>query len=259
MPLAHIKWYKETDSTNFRLAMERDTAPQGQIFAAMFQSEGRGQRGNTWESRAGENLTFSILLKPSDIYLREQFCISQAVALGVVAWLGDKGVDARIKWPNDIYVGDKKICGILIENYAQGDLIVQSIAGVGLNLSQTVFSEDVPNATSLSLLTGGKYSPKEELPSLASHILHEYGQIAQGDRHLYLRTDAERRYLELLYRRGEWHFFEEMNPSEIPVEKRSGQRFRARILGIDNSARLLLEDEAGSIRHYFFKEIRYIL
>lgn len=258
MPLAHIIWYKETDSTNFRLAMERDTAPHGQIFAALFQSEGRGQRGNTWESRAGENLTFSILLKPSDIYLREQFCISQAVALGIVAWLGDKGVDARIKWPNDIYVGDKKICGILIENYAQGNLIVQSIAGVGLNLSQTAFSEDIPNATSLSLLTGKRYDPKEELPSLAACILHEYTQITHGEKHLYLRTDADRRYLGLLYGRGLWRDFEEMPPSDIPAEKRSGHHFRARILGIDNSACLLLEDEAGSIRHYSFKEIKYI-
>lgn len=259
MPVAHIKWYKEIDSTNSKLAADRESAADGEVYAAVHQTAGRGQRGNSWESRPGENLTFSVLLKPVNITLKEQFCISQAVALGICDYLAKKGVEARIKWPNDIYVGDSKICGILIENFAQGGNVSHSIAGIGLNLGQTSFSENVANATSLTLLTGCGYDPQEELPLLVGHILHRYGQATEGERFRYLRTDIERIYLQLLYRRGEWHFFEEMPSSDVPVEKRSGQRFRARILGIDNSARLLLEDEKGLLRSYFFKEIKYII
>lgn len=259
MTIPHIYWYKEIDSTNTRLAADRESMPEGEVYAAFAQTAGRGQRGNTWESRPGENLTFSLLLKPADIALRDQFCISQLVALGLVDYLEEKGVGARIKWPNDIYVGDRKICGVLIENFAQGADVAASVVGVGLNLGQRAFPPEVPNATSLSLLTGHKYDPVEELPLLLGHILHQYSLATEGEGRHYKRTSAEGRYLSLLYRRGEWHFFEEMPATDIPSEKRSGQRFRARILGIDNSARLMLEDERGIVRSFYFKEIKYII
>ena len=259
MPIPHIKWYKELDSTNSRLALERESAQDGEVYAAFFQTAGRGQRGNLWESRAGENLTFSLLLKPLTIPIREQFCISQIAALGVVDYLETKGVGALIKWPNDIYVGDSKICGILIENFARGADVAQSIVGIGLNLNQKSFAREITNATSLSLLTGRDYNPEDELPQLLECILHEYTLIAEGEEYRYKRTSADGRYLSLLYRRGEWHDFEEMPPSDVPTEKRSGQRLRARILGIDNSARLMLETEEGTIKYYWFKEIKYII
>lgn len=259
MTVPHIKWYKEIDSTNTRLAQERESAPDGEVCAALFQTAGRGQRGNKWESRPGENLTFSILLKPSNISLREQFCISQMVALGVVDYLEEKGIEARIKWPNDIYVGDRKICGMLIENFAQGAAVAQSIIGIGLNLGQKVFSPEIPNATSLSLLTGREFNPEEELPLLLEHILHLYSLSTEGEDCFYHRNGLDGRYLGLLYRRGEWHFFEEMPATDVPSEKRSGQRFRARILGIDNSARLMLETEQGIVKYFYFKEIKYII
>lgn len=245
-----IKWLDRTDSTNTQVAALKESLADMSTVAADCQTAGRGQRGNQWESRPGENLTFSILFKPNDIQTHEQFCISQVSALGIVDYLAAEGIQAKVKWPNDIYVGDKKICGILIENSSHGDKLSASIVGIGFNLNQTKFESDAPNPTSLALLTGRRYDTREELPKLLSCIFSLYLQVNEGEKRFYLRTSLDGRYLESMYRRGEWHGFE-----ETP----QGRTFRARILGIDNSACLLLEHADGSIRSYAFKEIRYIL
>ena len=112
-----ITWFDSVDSTNTRLAADRAGLPDRTVYAAVFQTAGRGQKGNRWESKAGENLTFSVLLKPAGLPVREQFILSQVTALSLVDYLRSKGIEAGIKWPNDIYAGDRKICGTLIENY----------------------------------------------------------------------------------------------------------------------------------------------
>lgn len=245
-----IKWTEVTGSTNADIASQKEHLEDMSVFAAMFQTSGRGQRGNHWESRPGENLTFSILFKPGDLMIHEQFCISQVAALGVVDFLLSEGIEARVKWPNDIYVGDRKICGILIENTASGDNLSASIVGIGLNLNQTVFESDAPNPVSVKILTGKEYDVKATLVKVLQCILKLYIDITQGEKRFYLRTSLDGRFLENLYRRGEWHYFEEM-----PQKK----RIRARILSTDNSACLQLEHDNGRIKSYAFKEIRYIL
>ena len=245
-----IKWLDTVESTNALIGRERDSLGDMSVLAARYQTAGRGQRGNTWESRPGENLTFSILLKPNDIALREQFCISQAAALGITDYLAGKGLKATVKWPNDIYVGDRKICGILIEHSASGDNLSASIVGIGLNVNQREFSPGIPNPTSLSLLTGKNYDIRAELPEVLRCIFSIYLDISRGERRFYLRTSLDGRYLENMYRRGEWHLFEEMPQC---------RRIRARILGTDNSACLQLEHCDGTIKSYAFKEIRYVL
>lgn len=245
-----IKWFDVTDSTNTQISLAKKELNDMSTYAALFQTAGRGQRGNKWESKSGENLTFSILFKPENIALHDQFIISEAAALGMVDYLRTKGVEALIKWPNDIYVGDKKICGILIENTAENDKLTESIVGIGINLNQKTFDSDAPNPISLSLITGEQYNVKEELPQVLSAIFSHYINITRDEKYWYKRTSLDGRYLETLYRRGEWHEFE-----ETP----EGKKIRARILGIDNSACLQLEHEDGTIKTYAFKEIKYIL
>lgn len=251
----YLKWFDTIGSTNTELAQARSGLPDRAIFAARLQTAGRGQRGNSWQSRAGENLTFSMLLKPVSIPLRSQFIVSEAVALGITDYLAEAGVEAKIKWPNDIYVGDRKICGILIENFLNGDFLADSVVGVGFNLNQKEFDPILPNPTSLSLVTGATYIVEDELESLAGHILEQYELLGDPYRRNYLDS----RYLAKLYRRGEWAWFEDMPQNDVPVEKRQGHRFEARILGIDPSAFLLLEKRDGTTASYAFKEIKFIL
>lgn len=250
-----IHWFDTVDSTNTRLMAEKDSIPDRSVYAAMFQTAGRGQKGNRWESKAGENLTFSILLKPAGIPAGDQFIISQIVALGVLDYVESHGVKASIKWPNDIYAGDRKICGTLIENTLNNNTIASTIAGIGLNMNQRVFDPSLPNPTSLALETGMSFDVKEELPKLLDCIFKYYEQIDSP----YARNGFDEKYLSRLYRRGQWHLFEELPASEIPAEKRSGLRIEARVLGIDAEARLLLEHRDGTLHSYGFKEIKYVI
>lgn len=236
-----IKWFETIDSTNSALAREKAGLSDRSIYAAYFQTAGRGQRGNTWESRRGENLTFSILFKPESIKSSAQFIISEIVTLGIVRYLKSEGVAAKIKWPNDIYVGDKKLCGILIENTVSGEMLSASIAGIGININQKVFESGAPNPTSLSLLTGKSYEVEQELIKLAAAIMECYTAVPD---------DIEKQYLDLLYRRGEWHDY---------IDCTDGSTFSGRILGITETACLSIEKADGTIRSFAFKELKYII
>ena len=250
-----IHWYDTVDSTNTRLMTDRQDCNDGTVYAALFQTAGRGQKGNRWESRPGENLTFSILFKPEALPAAEQFLLSQVVALGLVDYLAGKGVTATIKWPNDIYTGDRKICGTLIEPVLAGGRVSAAVAGIGLNINQLEFDPALPNPTSLRRETGRQYDIKEELPKLLDAIFARYDNIGSP----YARNGYDAQYLEKLYRRGEWHTFEELSVSDVPAEHRSGLQVKARILGIDPKARLLLEHADGTIHVYGSKEIKYVL
>ena len=251
----NIRWFDTIDSTNTRLMADKADLPDKTVYAALFQTAGRGQKGNRWESRPGENLTFSILLKPAFLPVSDQFLLSQIVALGILDYLKEKELSATIKWPNDIYAGDRKICGTLIENSLTEGRIAASVAGIGLNLNQRSFDPSLPNPTSLALETGRTCDVREELPKLLECIFSYYDRIDSP----YARNGFDAQYLEHLYRRGGWHAFEELPACEIPTEHRTGSRIEARILGIDTEARLLLEHRDGTLRHYGFKEIKYIL
>lgn len=241
----NIKWFEETDSTNTQLQNDRHSLDNLTVYAAYFQTAGRGQRGNRWESKRGENLTFSILFKPEAIAAKDQFVISQAVALGIVDYLVERGVECRIKWPNDIYYNNLKICGILIENGISCDKLTYSIAGVGININQEKFDLGAPNPTSLKLLTGKEYDIRQELPDIVSAITGRYNQ-AISEQNGKLGND----YLALLYRMGEYHNY---------IDCATGESFKARIIGLDNQARLKVETREGEIRAFAFKEIGYVI
>ena len=250
-----IHWYDTVDSTNTRLMADRQDCNDGTVYAALFQTAGRGQKGNRWESRPGENLTFSILFKPEALPAAEQFLLSQIVALGLVDYLAENGVTATIKWPNDIYAGDRKICGTLIEPVLAPGRVSAAVAGIGLNINQIEFDPTLPNPTSLRRETGQEYEIYTELPLLLRHIFERYDRIDSP----YARNGFDAQYLEKLYRRGQWHSFEELPASDIPAEHRTGRQVKARILGIDPKSRLLLEHADGTLHVYGSKEIKYLI
>ncbi len=256
-----IKWYQTIDSTNSQANRELADAPHGSVWAADFQTAGRGQRGNKWESKAAENLTFTILLRPTFLHPSQQFLISQVAAIGVCRYLCSKGLPAQIKWPNDIYIGNRKICGMLIENSISADKMSASIVGIGLNLNQREFSSDAPNPTSLVLETDipdNTYNRKEELSSLLSYIFTAYSELEEG-----FAQELGQEYLANLYRLGEWHQFIEIDtnaPADMPVEKMAaGRTITARITGVDPYGCVILEHQDGTVQTYPFKGIRYIL
>lgn len=250
-----IIWFDSVDSTNTRLMADRDRLPDNSVYAALYQTAGRGQKGNRWVSRPGENLTFSILFKPRALPVAEQFILSQVIALGLTDYLATFGLKASIKWPNDIYVGDKKICGTLLETTLDGGRIAACVAGIGLNVNQKEFDPALPNPTSVACETGLSPDIRQELPRLLECIFSYVDRLDSP----YARNGFEAFYLDRLYRRGEWHAFEVMPASEVPTEYRAGTRVEARILGIDTEARLLLEHADGTVHAYGFKEVKYIL
>ena len=178
-----IIWRDTCPSTNSDPAVLDPEAPHGLVVAAREQTAGRGQRGNTWESGPGLNLSFSIVLRPAGIHPARQFCISEAVALAVAETVEEElcrnGVDdpVYVKWPNDIYVGDRKICGILIENTITGTHIDKSIVGIGLNVNQREFLSDAPNPVSLIQLTARETPLDSLLDRLTARLLTLAGGI----------------------------------------------------------------------------------
>ena len=251
-----IRWLKVTDSTNNRALEGIPTEKDRTTWAAEFQTAGRGQRGNTWKSAQAQNLMFSILLKPDFILAKDQFIISAIVTLGLEKYLKDKGVTAKIKWPNDIYVCDRKICGILIEHGISGEKLSTSVCGIGLNINQREFPKDLPNPTSLVLelerlgLKPENFSLRDELEILLGDIFLFYDKAREE----FLKTgkyeSIYKEYLDCLYRKGEWHHY---------TETATGKTVEARIVGIDNTACLILEYRDRQRKSFAFKEISYII
>ena len=258
-----IKWYQTIDSTNSQAARELATAEEGTVWIADFQTAGRGQRGNKWESSKSENLTFSILFRPHFLSPAQQFQISQIASLGVLRYLLSKGLDAKIKWPNDVYIGNKKICGMLIEHSISSDKLSGSIVGIGLNLNQKIFASDAPNPTSLILELSSQqdmapFDRKEELSTLLGYICTAYQELEEG-----FHKELDQEYTRNLYRHNQWHQYMEIDPNapaDMPVEKMAAATtITAKLLGVDQYGCAILQHTCGTKKTYPFKGIRYVL
>lgn len=185
-----IIWLDRTDSTNDEARRRISGLANLAVVAAREQTAGRGQGDHTWTSAPGENLTFTLVLKTPPlpaVAASEILLVTQLVTRALREYLRGKGLEARIKWPNDIYVGDRKICGILIENILEGGTLRESIIGIGLNLNQRRFPADLPNPVSLAQLTGESYDLEAELQELhaalkesASLLQTQEGRIELG-------------------------------------------------------------------------------
>lgn len=238
-----LRRYRQLDSTNAEL---RRIAPDGNLaIYADSQTEGRGQRGNVWCSAPGRNLLFSLLWHPRELPARLQFSLSEAAALSVVGLLEGYGIRAQVKWPNDIYVGDLKICGILIEN-AVGRRLESSIIGIGLNLNQTEFPGTLPNPVSVAQLTGREVKPEEA----ACRLLHRLEELLPMAGTEAGRMELHGRYMDSLYR-----FDGAMYPYRDPV---TGEVFEARLADVELTGHLLLRLKDG-MRRFAFKEVEFLL
>ena len=166
---------------------------EGMVVITNDQTKGKGQRGTAWLTEPGQNLTFSVILKPNFIGIGQQFLISKAISVGICLYLKDYTEEAKIKWPNDIYIGDAKACGTLIENSIQGSGISTTIAGIGLNINQKEFS--TTRATSLALNQDATFSLSDEFGKLMYHLDASYLRLKSASGRTFIETE----YLNLLY------------------------------------------------------------
>ena len=158
-----IIWLDVAESSNDEARKAIDSLDNLSVVAVRCQTKGRGQRTNKWESSPDQNLTFSIILKDIEVPASSLEQLSLQTAQSVVDFLDRYGITARIKLPNDVYVGDNKICGILIENSLKGRKLQWSIIGIGINVYQTCFPQHLPNPTSMVLEGYEKEIPLERL------------------------------------------------------------------------------------------------
>ena len=229
-------YIKSTNSTNTLLKelLAKGEWPENERFLyAGYQTAGRGQTGNGWESEEGKNLLCSILLPPT----KNLYFLNIAVSVAVCRAMSELGMsELGIKWPNDIYWNDKKLAGILLENAIVGSEVKYSIAGIGLNVNQTVFVSNAPNPVSLKQITGKEY----DIDELMERLMEEIDQV--------LNEDVWPYYKAHLYRgKGFW-----------PFEDQNG-RFEARIEDVLPTGQIVLRDQNGQVHQYGFKQVKYII
>ena len=234
-----------TSSTNSYLSdlISQGTFPHGYCVCSRFQSAGRGQAGNVWESAEGENLLFSLLLHTHKFPLDRQFLLSEVVSIAICRFLSRYQISARIKYPNDIFVGDKKIAGILIENRIVGKTMQYSIVGIGLNVNQEAFMQNRATATSMRSITGERY----HIDSLLQILRHEILDRVDGFS-IENKSECKEQYFSLLYRRDGFYPYEA-----------DGVRFDAKIVDIADDGMLHLTTDKGEERKYYFKQVRFII
>jgi len=207
------------------------------------QTKGRGQRENSWHSNTGKNLTFSIITKPSFLKITNQFYLSKIVSLGILDYLNSKKDNFKVKWPNDIYYNNKKICGILIENSISGSVINNSIIGIGLNINQHVFPDYLPNAISLSNIKNKEYDLEIELDTLLNYIYKKYQLLKKI--HF---TEIDTLYHKYLYKINKVTNFKDKNGL-----------FKGKIIGTMPEGKLIIKTSQIEIRTYNFKEVEFII
>ena len=216
----------------------------GDIVRVEHQTAGRGQRGHTWSGGEKLDLTFSLVLTPTFLRISEQFIISRVTALALVDTFAAYGIRTRIKWTNDIYAGDRKITGILIENDLSGDRISKMIIGIGINVNRREFDPSLPNPTSMAIETGRSFDRMEVLATFAENVMRHYDAVKSGG-----AEEISRRYDSLLYRLNE----------RCEYALPDGGRFFATIRGTEPSGLLILEHTDGSIRSYAFREAEFVI
>lgn len=245
----------QVDSTNTymkELLNDGDTLADFTVVDTEFQTGGRGQQGNSWESEHGKNLLFSILCHPTFMDACRQFILSEAIALAIERTLTHRislagqqsNGQIRVKWPNDIYWNDSKISGTLIECNLMGAQIRDCIVGSGINVNQTNFVSDAPNPISLKQITGKEIDREEVLVEVVNQFLSLYEEIRTGN-----YSHIEDEYKSKLYWKDGFHWFTE--PGGTP--------FEAQITNVEQSGHLVLDTTDGTRKRYEFKEVRFLI
>ena len=240
----------ETASTNQYLSQLcnqlQESVAELTTVTAEFQTAGKGQRGNTWEAEEGKNLLFSFVLYPSFLEARRQFILSQIVSLAIKEELSRWSDEITIKWPNDIYWKDKKICGILIENELEGAYLLRCIAGIGVNINQEHFVSPAPNPVSLKQILGRETDKQEVLESILKRLFSYYIPLISQKPNIKETIHSD--YLNAQYRHKGMYPYRDEN-----------EEFKASLETIEPDGHLLLRDENGMLRKYAFKEVQYII
>ena len=245
--MPHYIKVSHTASTNTYLSRLAATLPGGTVIYTPSQTAGRGQKGNSWESEDGKNLTFSMLLKRPAVKARDQFCLSEAAAIAVVeALTAEAGDTFTVKWPNDVYWQDKKICGMLLENSLDGANIAHCIVGIGINVNQERFLSDAPNPVSLTGITGRQHDLMALLKRVCSRIEALVDSLGDST----AREQLHEQYMAALYRN---------NGALHPFEDAEGHRFMAAVAGIAPDGTLTLRHEDGTTHDYLFKQVKHII
>ncbi len=236
---------KEVNSTNDflkNLLSNSKPLPEGTAIMAETQYAGRGQQQNKWHSEPGKNLTFSILLNPGFLSLDEQFDLTRAMSLGVTDALEPLlGQQLKIKWPNDIYYGDKKLGGMLIENLIHGSSIKSTIVGIGLNVNQEGFPDEASNAVSVKQILQKDYDLHSLLADICSSIESWYLNLRAGK-----KETVRIAYLDRLY-----------NINQPRPFKANGETFTGTITNVRSNGLLVVNTDNGE-REFSLKEIEFL-
>ena len=240
----NIIYKPEVSSTNdyVREMLQKERPEEYTTILAGYQTKGKGQSQNSWESNADENILMTMVIFPHWVEITRQFSLSMAVALGIKDFLQEiiPGQPILIKWPNDIYVCERKIAGILINNEIMGSTFDNVLAGVGLNVNQTVFSKDIPNPVSLKMITGNTEDPVSLAKELTAKIIDRIEKL-KADKGCII-DDYHKNLLGI----GAWRNYIHL-----------GKNIRAKITGVNQYGHLALDTEEGKIT-CDFKEIEFL-
>ncbi len=237
--------YDKLPSTNEKMkSLQSEGLSEFNVIITNHQFAGKGQKGNSWESEQGKNLTFSLFLKPDFILAQDQFVISKIVCLGIIDVFSRYSDKFSIKWPNDIYYDDYKVGGILIENSLYANVIGSSVVGVGLNINQKKFYSNAPNPISLRNIVDKEFDLQTTLNDVLLSIWNLYTQVKDQGKF----KEIDQKYLERLYRKQGFHEY-----------KDDQGIFKARIAGISEYGQLILCKENGQEITYSFKEVEFVV
>ena len=250
----HLPEVQSTNTYLLDLLTQGTTLPDTTVIYTLRQTAGRGQMGNSWESEPDKNILFSMLLRPTFLPIREQFLLSQICSLGIVEALDElvrtqhlqDEVKLSIKWPNDIYAGDGKLCGILIENRLMGGTLQHSVLGVGINVNQEKWIGNAPNPVSLKML-GIQTDPLTVLDLVTRHIVELYHSLRDD---IEMAVTIRKRFKQRLYRKDGYYAY---------YDPAKDEHFDAEIAGVDPQGPLMLRLPSGDVRSYWFKEVRFVL
>ena len=249
-------YIKQTNSTSTLLREQySENMPHLYTIRTDYQTAGRGQAGNSWESEEGKNLLFSALLKYKDIRAAEQWRLSMLVAVALWDVLANylPQEQLTIKWPNDIYFGDKKLVGILIENSLIGGYVGYSIAGIGVNVNQTKWLSTAPNPISMKEITGQEYD--------VEGLMREWIEAIRAWEKC-TTEELSTAYLQRIYRREGWHKYVEREVSVLPTmiaQQNTEGAFLAEFVGVTEQGELVLRMQDKTEKKYHFKQIRFVL
>lgn len=242
--LIHIPSITSTNTYAIDL-LSKSNPTEGTVITTDNQTAGRGQIGSLWESEAYKNITMSVILYPKFLNVQEQFNLHKISSIALFNLVKDclGKENLKIKWPNDLYMKNSKLAGILIQNSLKSQLIQSTVIGIGLNVNQTQFHSNAPNPGSLSTFAGENFSLKTLIADLCFYLEKAYLNLKNGD-----RSTLDDQYTQNLYKYMEWAEFRDFHDKE----------FKGRIIGVDKLGRLQIETK-DEIKQFNFKEVKFII